>query len=113
MNQYETVFILTPVLSEEQTKEAVKKYEDYITSNGGEFVLKEKRAEYGKQIVTSLATQLVEKYGVKYFPSPAGGCRLTENEFGVKVKQLLENDGKNRKLDNKIIRHILPTESFP
>jgi len=42
MNQYETVFILTPVLSEEQTKEAVKKYEDYITSNGGEFVLKEK-----------------------------------------------------------------------
>ena len=41
MNQYETVFILTPVLSEEQTKEAVKKYEDFITKNGGEFVLKE------------------------------------------------------------------------
>jgi hypothetical protein len=43
--------------------------------------------------------ELVEKYGVEYFPSPAGGCRLTENEFGVKVKQLLENDGKNRELD--------------
>lgn len=28
-----------------------------------EFVLQEKRAEYGKQIVSSLATQLVEKYG--------------------------------------------------
>ena len=28
-----------------------------------EFVLQEKRAEYGKQIVTSLATQLVDKYG--------------------------------------------------
>jgi tRNA U34 2-thiouridine synthase MnmA/TrmU len=42
--------------------------------------------------------ELVEKYGVEYFPSPAGGCRLTENEFGVKVKQLLENDGKNREL---------------
>ncbi|NOY49174.1 MAG: 30S ribosomal protein S6 [Chlorobi bacterium] len=41
MNQYETVFILTPVLSEEQTKEAVKKYEGIITKNGGEFVLKE------------------------------------------------------------------------
>ena len=26
MNQYETVFILTPVLSDEQMKEAVKKY---------------------------------------------------------------------------------------
>ncbi|WP_070136801.1 30S ribosomal protein S6 [Crocinitomix algicola] len=35
MNRYETVFILTPVLSEEQTKEAVKVYEDFITSNGG------------------------------------------------------------------------------
>jgi predicted subunit of tRNA(5-methylaminomethyl-2-thiouridylate) methyltransferase len=43
--------------------------------------------------------ELVKKYGVKYFPSPAGGCRLTENEFGVKVKQLLGNDGKNRELD--------------
>jgi len=35
MNRYETVFILTPVLSEEQTKEAVKVYEDFIASNGG------------------------------------------------------------------------------
>jgi small subunit ribosomal protein S6 len=35
MNRYETVFILTPVLSEEQAKEAVKVYEDYITKNGG------------------------------------------------------------------------------
>ena len=35
MNRYETVFILTPVLSEEQTKEAVKVYEDFITSGGG------------------------------------------------------------------------------
>jgi small subunit ribosomal protein S6 len=41
MNQYETVFILTPVLSEEQIKEAVKKFEDIITKNGGEFVHKE------------------------------------------------------------------------
>ena len=35
MNRYETVFILTPVLSEEQAKEAVKVYEDYIAKNGG------------------------------------------------------------------------------
>ena len=35
MNRYETVFILTPVLSEEQAKEAVKVYENYITKNGG------------------------------------------------------------------------------
>jgi small subunit ribosomal protein S6 len=35
MNRYETVFILTPVLSEEQAKEAVKGFEDYISKNGG------------------------------------------------------------------------------
>ena len=41
INQYETVFILTPVLSEEQMKEAVKKYEDFLTSNGAEMVHRE------------------------------------------------------------------------
>jgi small subunit ribosomal protein S6 len=34
LNQYETVFICTPVLSEPQVKEAVKKFRDYITSHG-------------------------------------------------------------------------------
>ena len=38
MNRYETVFILTPVLSEEQAKEAVKVYEDYISKNGGKII---------------------------------------------------------------------------
>ena len=41
MNQYETVFILTPVLSEDQMKETVKKYEDQLTSNGAEIVHEE------------------------------------------------------------------------
>jgi small subunit ribosomal protein S6 len=40
-NQYETVFILTPVLSETQVKETVKKYSDYISENGGEIVHEE------------------------------------------------------------------------
>ncbi len=41
MNHYETVFILNPVLSEDQVKEAVQKYADIITSNSGELVNKE------------------------------------------------------------------------
>lgn len=41
MNQYETVFILNPVLSEEQIKETVKKFEDYLASEGAEMVHKE------------------------------------------------------------------------
>jgi small subunit ribosomal protein S6 len=35
LNRYETVFILTPVLSEDQVKEAVKKYSDLIEKLGG------------------------------------------------------------------------------
>lgn len=35
MNSYETVFILTPVLSEDQAKEAVQKYEADLKAFGG------------------------------------------------------------------------------
>ena len=41
MNQYETVFILNPVLSETQIKETVKKYEDFLVSKGAKMVSKE------------------------------------------------------------------------
>ena len=41
IKQYETVFIATPVLSEAQMKEAVKKYTDYIVAKGGEIVYEE------------------------------------------------------------------------
>jgi len=36
--QYETVFIMTPVLSEEQMKEAVSKFQNYLKKNGAEIV---------------------------------------------------------------------------
>ena len=35
LNHYETVFITTPVLSEVQIKEAVEKFKNTITENGG------------------------------------------------------------------------------
>ncbi|MBP5573025.1 MAG: 30S ribosomal protein S6 [Bacteroidales bacterium] len=41
MNQYETVFIVTPVLSEDQMKEAVKKFEDHLAKAGAEIVHEE------------------------------------------------------------------------
>ena len=41
LNQYETVFITTPVLSEAQMKEAVEKFKGIITDNGGEIVHEE------------------------------------------------------------------------
>jgi len=41
LKQYETVFIATPVLSDAQVKEAVAKYVDLITKNGGEVMYTE------------------------------------------------------------------------
>ena len=41
MNQYETVFILTPVLSDEQMKEAVAKFKKLLTDNGAEILNEE------------------------------------------------------------------------
>ena len=41
MNQYETVFILTPVLSDEQMKETVAKFKKTLTDKGAEIVNEE------------------------------------------------------------------------
>ena len=41
MNHYETVFILTPVLSDAQMKEAVDKFKGVITENAGTIVNEE------------------------------------------------------------------------
>jgi small subunit ribosomal protein S6 len=41
MNQYETVFILTPVLSDEQMKETVAKFTDLLKKNGAEILNEE------------------------------------------------------------------------
>ena len=41
LNQYETVFIATPVLSETQIKEAVGKFKDLINASGSELIHEE------------------------------------------------------------------------
>jgi small subunit ribosomal protein S6 len=41
MNRYETVFILNPVLSDDQIKETVKKYEEFLVSKGAKMIAKE------------------------------------------------------------------------
>ena len=40
MNNYETVFIVTPVLSDAQVKEVADKFQGVITENGGQIVKK-------------------------------------------------------------------------
>lgn len=41
MNHYETVFILTPVLSDEQTKETVEKFKKVLADKGAEIINEE------------------------------------------------------------------------
>ena len=41
MNQYETVYILTPVLSDEQMKEAVEKFKGVLAKCGAEIINEE------------------------------------------------------------------------
>ena len=64
LKQYETVFIATPVLSDAQMKEAVAKYTDLITANGGEIVYQEdwglKQLAYPIQHKTSGFYYLIE-----------------------------------------------------
>jgi small subunit ribosomal protein S6 len=38
VRQYETVFIMTPVLSDEQMKETVSKFQEYLKTKGAEIV---------------------------------------------------------------------------
>jgi small subunit ribosomal protein S6 len=41
LNNYETVFIMTPVLSDEQAKETVSKYKQIPAANGAKLVHEE------------------------------------------------------------------------
>lgn len=36
---------------------------------------------------------LAEKFGLQEYPSPAGGCKLTEKGFGRRLKDLMEHEG--------------------
>lgn len=56
--------------------------------------------------------ELAEKWGIEDYPSPAGGCKLTEPNYSIRLKDLLK---KNQELSNrelellKIGRHFRVT----
>ncbi len=64
MNQYETVFIMTPVLSDQQMKETVEKFKGVLTANGAEIVNDEnwglKKMAYAIQKKSTGFYQLLE-----------------------------------------------------
>ena len=87
MNQYETVFILTPVLSDDQTKETVAKFKTLLTDNGAEIVSEE---AWG---LKKLAYQIEKKTSGFYF--------LVEFKAEPEVIKTLETAFRR---DEKVIR---------
>ena len=87
MNQYETVFILTPVLSDDQTKETVAKFKTLLTDNGAEIVSEE---AWG---LKKLAYQIEKKTSGFYF--------LMEFKAEPEVIKTLETAFRR---DEKVIR---------
>jgi small subunit ribosomal protein S6 len=79
MNQYETVFIATPVLSEPQVKEAVKKFRDIITDNGGELIHEE---DWGmKKLAYPIQKKTTGFYHLFEFRSDPAFISKLETEF--------------------------------
>ena len=87
MNQYETVFILTPVLSDDQTKETVAKFKTLLTDNGAEIVSEEALG------LKKLAYQIEKKTSGFYF--------LMEFKAEPEVIKTLETAYRR---DEKVIR---------
>ena len=79
MNHYETVFILNPVLSDDQIKETVKKYEDFLVSNGAEMISKE---DWGlKKLAYPIQHKKSGFYHLFEFKAPGEAIGPLEVEF--------------------------------
>jgi small subunit ribosomal protein S6 len=79
MKNYETVFILNPVLSEVQVKEAVSKFEDFLTSKGAQFVAKE---DWGlKKLAYEIQHKKSGFYTLFEFKAPAEVIAALDTEF--------------------------------
>ena len=89
MNHYETVFIVTPVLHDVQTKEVFDKFQGVITENGGRIVSGE---EWG---LKKLAYPIQKKTTGFYF--------LIEFEAEGDIVDILETQYRR---DERVIRFL-------
>lgn len=79
LNQYETVFIATPVLSDAQFKEVVEKFSGLITSNQGEIVHEE---DWGlKKLAYPIQKKSTGFYHLLEFKAPAAFIEKLETEY--------------------------------
>ncbi len=79
MNQYETVFILTPVLSDAQMKETVEKFVDFLKQNNAEIInvenwgmrklaypIQKKSTGFYSMIEFNAAPEVIKKLDIAY-----------------------------------------------
>ena len=79
MKNYETVFILTPVLSEAQMKDAVDKFRDILTKGGAEIVNDE---NWGlKKLAYPIDHKTTGFYQLFEFAAPAELIDKLETEY--------------------------------
>ncbi len=79
MERYETVFILTPVLSEGQAKEAVNSYKDLIKKNEGKLVHSE---DWGlKKLAYPIQKKSTGFYHLLEFEAPGAFIGEMELQF--------------------------------
>ena len=60
--------------------------------------------------------ELAKKFGVKNYPSPAGGCILTDKEYSKKLRELLERMKKIKYSDIALLRlgrHFWSGDTLP
>jgi len=89
MNHYETVFTITPVLSENQVKETVNKFEQLIKNNKGNIIHKE---NWGlKKMAYPIKKKNMGFYQLLQFDAPGEMIKMLETNF---------------KHDERVIRYI-------
>lgn len=49
--------------------------------------------------------ELAKKYGIKKYPSPAGGCKLTEPQYSARLRNLMNNEGLDDKRLIRLLNH--------
>ncbi|MEE1222562.1 MAG: 30S ribosomal protein S6 [Bacteroidaceae bacterium] len=90
MNQYETVFILTPVLSDDQMKEAVSKFKSVLTDNGAEIINEEL---WGlKKLAYSIEKKSTGFYVMLEFKAQPEVIKILETQY---------------RRDEKVLRHLI------
>lgn len=79
MNRYETVFIMTPVLSDDQVAEAVKKFEGLLKKEGAKMVHQD---SWGlKKLGYPIQKKSTGFYHLFEFEAPGPAIEVMETEF--------------------------------